>query len=315
MDAFPEAVFGGVDFGSDCNGGALCGYYCNFTSLFHPSAITIVNNTCFISDSGDNRVVRIPDCMTVPSYSPADAVFGQSNLTNCIPGTGDNLFYPQGVAVDGDNNLWVGDTFNFRIVMFPNALDSSSGPNPTIIFGTSGVPQCSSTQNKGVVSLTVDPVTNTLFAADVGCNRILIFNSANTKKTGGSADFSIGSMSPSVSGSGACNQNSVNPQGVFFDPSTNSLFASDLDNERVLIFLNVIPSVNNPQANMVLGQNNFTTCENSQKASPSNFGGPGGLMFDPTTSTAWVSENDFNRVSHISCNASKFANIIDDLFD
>jgi len=221
-------------------------------------------------------------------------------------GKNNQFTLPIAVAVDGDDNLWVGDTDNYRIMMFPNAQSSPNNPTATIIFGKYKLRGCTAYTNTGIFSLTTDPVSNTLWADDNYCNRILVFTSANAKSSGDNADFAIGATSPKVKGVSGCSQNQFGlTQGVYFDSSTNSLFVSDQGNNRVVVFENALPPVNNPSATYQIGQPNLQTCFG--RVLPTNsttMTQPEGLVYDPTSSTLWVADYYNNRVNHIGCNLS-----------
>jgi len=304
MDPEPSAFFGGPKPN------------CSSSEFNQPSAIVIFNQTCFLADSNNNRVLRFPGCTTMPSQSEADDVFGQLSFTTCSQGSRETMFYgPQAVAIDSDGNLWVGDTYNARIMMFENALEYSkrNPKKPKIIFGYDDQPGCSANQNHGIRSITIDPITNTLWASDFYCNRVLVYNSANKKDSGASADNVIGSNSTDLPGNGECESHTLrNPWGIHYDSSTNQLFVSDLGNDRVLVFEHAFPAVSNASANMVIGQPDFNTCITLQAPNSMNLNEPTGLFYSNETASVFIAENGNNRVSHILCNtSSSFSNIVE----
>lgn len=88
-------------------------------------------------------------------------------------------------------------------------------------------------------------------------NRVLIWNSVPSSN-GVPADVVIG-QSTFTSGASGCSQNQFNiPYGIAFSPDGKKLIVSDLNNNRVLIW-NSIPTVNGQNADVVIGQVNFTT--------------------------------------------------------
>jgi len=57
------------------------------------------------------------------------------------------------------------------------------------------------------------------------------------------------------------------PVGVHYDPSSKKLFVADSENNRVLIY-NSIPTANNAAADVVVGQQNFSSSSINQGGSP-----------------------------------------------
>ncbi|MFI5348202.1 MAG: NHL repeat-containing protein [Elusimicrobiota bacterium] len=86
------------------------------------------------ADAGANRVLRFP--VALATGEAADLVLGQPDfVSNGSPGTPNarGLAFPQGIAVDAAGDVWVGDTFNNRAVMYGVPL--SSGMAAALVIG------------------------------------------------------------------------------------------------------------------------------------------------------------------------------------
>jgi len=103
-----------------------------------------------------------------------------------------------------------------------------------------------------------------MFVADARNHRILIYNTIPTS-THASADFAVGQTNMSSYGynqDGSAGANTLaNPWGVSSDGTR--LFIADTSNHRVLIY-NTIPTGFNASANVVVGQQNMTSCYANQ---------------------------------------------------
>lgn len=124
-----------------------------------------------------------------------------------------------------------------------------------------------------------------LVIADRSNHRVLIYNSVPTS-SGTSADVAIGQ--PNLTTNSA-NQGLSTPAANTLNYPTNvfcsgtKLFVADQGNNRVLIY-NQIPTSHNASADVVVGQENFSTNTqySSFSVSASNLGGPNSIYSDGT---------------------------------
>src|SRR5206468_2434549 len=111
------------------------------TSLKSPSAIAFDSKgNAYVADTGNNRVLKYDKDAISPKTGKLNplgsfagvaalAVIGQGgSLTSNSAGVGpDALKSPSGVAVDSKGNLYVADTGNHRVLMFPNGASPATG--------------------------------------------------------------------------------------------------------------------------------------------------------------------------------------------
>ena len=173
----------------------------------------------------------------------ADVVIGQVNLTTAQRNQNDGtptpaantLNNPEGVAIDGSNNLYVVDQGNNRVLFFPAPLTTNK--SATRVFGQPdfATDTAGTTAAKFTVPVAagVDPVTGDLFVADSINNRILQFADPISDPTAdvvyGQANFTSGTANPG--GVSASTLSDVG--GVTFDAAGN-MYAGDRLNHRVL---------------------------------------------------------------------------------
>lgn len=226
-----------------------------------------------------------------------------SNSPNLIEGR--ELFSPQGIALDTSASppiLYVSDTGNNRIMVWNNAAGFANGARADLIIGqtdpyTTFAGGPGTTFSTGLSSPTGLAVKDgDLYIADSGNNRILRF----PKPTAHADQFpdlvigqpNFGSRSPNQGGLPSAKTLALAGTTAYraalaFDRSGN-LWVTDPGNSRVLRYAaaDIAQAVNNPAADLVLGQVDFQTVA---PALPANVTSqqvkdrlqiPGGLAFD-----------------------------------
>ena len=142
----------------------------------------------YVADSGANRVLIYPNTnIAPPAGLPASIVIGQKTLDVGTPGGGAaRLNVPLDVALDSAGNVFVSDTGNNRVVIFPSRLYLSTDGTPAYLaLGqqtlNSSTPNWNSPDGLATpeglwqpVGIFVDRV-GTLYVGDTGNNRVLHF--------------------------------------------------------------------------------------------------------------------------------------------
>ena len=157
--------------------------------LNNPSAVHSDGIRLAVADTNNNRVLLWNTIPAVSGTDP-DVVLGQSDFSGSFPETSPSgMRGPQGVWLDG-GRLFVADTQNSRILLW-NTIPSSNGEAPDIVLGqpdldtrheadlTQGVYDADEKHMLDPVSVSVSG--GRLFVADLGFNRVLIFNSVPTQ--------------------------------------------------------------------------------------------------------------------------------------
>ena len=236
------------------------------------------------------------------------------SITNIQPNLveGKELNSPEAVALDltaTPPHLYVSDTFNNRVLGWKNATTFSNGATADIVIGQSDlfttIPQGpgrngTTRPSSGLTApmgLAVDAAGN-LLVIDAGNNRILRYPSPfNPNVTDQFPDLVLGqqnfaSNAPNAGGIGPNTLNFVAGGSLaqaymkFDQPNgAGNLWVADVGNQRVLRFnSNVLTSGNNgPNADIVLGQPDFTTNtipKNYDPTSLTTLNYPTGIGFD-----------------------------------
>ncbi len=186
-------VFGKTNFTS---------YFCSQTN--GPTAQTLcetaglaldTNGNLWVADTFNNRVVEYDEPLT-SNDPPAHIILGQTSSTTIAGGESDSqLEQPTGVAIDSNDNVFVEDQINQRVLEFDNPLGSTAGcanagsaPGcagdniADLVFGTCGsftsnacTVAVTADQFDGPIGVAVDSIGD-LFVADSGHNRVLEFD-------------------------------------------------------------------------------------------------------------------------------------------
>ena len=224
--------------------------------VFALGVLVDASDGLFVSDSSNNRVLYF----ALGGDATADEVYGQSgDFTSGVvnndgsgksgtPSAG-SLKFPRGLALDGNDGLYVADRENHRVLYFVDDGDTEADR----VYGhggsfTSGVPNDDGAGNPGdptadnfnqPPSVAVDH-DGGLYVADRDNNRVLYF--ANDGDT--TADWVFGQFGSFTSGvanndgngaSGMPSARNLNRPQFVLVAADGSLYVSDTGNNRVLV--------------------------------------------------------------------------------
>ncbi len=260
------------------------------SGMRRPTAVASDGNVLAVADTDNNRVLI---WLSIPTGNnqPADVVLGQPDFNTgtalAESPTRSSLLGPQGLWIH-NGMLFVADTGNSRVLIW-NSFPTQSGQQPDIVLGrpdfNTGVPRDPTKQDSPRADNLLNPVSVTydgvrLYVADLGYNRVLIWNSLPSSN-GAAADVVIGQ--PDMTSGFAnysyrveneksvgvlCAPISQDDEGNDIYPARcnatlsfprfalsagERLFIADGGNDRVLVF-RTIPTQNGQEADHVLGQ-------------------------------------------------------------
>jgi len=244
--------------------------------------------------AGPARAGDVPDALT--TFAAAKVVIGQKNFTSgeCDQGTDNpsakSLCGPEGAAAVGKKVLYVPDSENVRVLGFKK-IPKKNGASAKFVLGQTNF----SNTNNGVSSTSfdfpgkVEVAGKQLFMVDFGNSRVLIWNKLPTK-TNTPADLVVG-QPDLTSNASATTQSGLDLPENGLLVANGKLFVSDRNNNRIMIW-NSIPTANGANANVVIGQPDFTS--NGAGTTQTSLGEPEGLWSDGTKLA--VADFDNNRV-------------------
>ncbi|MDW8129357.1 MAG: hypothetical protein RMI94_02335 [Bryobacterales bacterium] len=253
----------------------------------------------YISDTFNNRILGYRDAFRVKPGDVADIVIGQPDrfrsTINYPSGdprvtTRSSLYWPTGLAVDADGNLWVADSGNNRVLRFPrpNFDEPQVLPQANLVLGQADffvTPRSTDPTRRTMAmpcGLAFTPEGH-LLVADAAHHRVLLFR----KPEGG--DFANGMDASAVIGQpdftsaapGTAENRFNNPRGIAVDTS-GRLYVADLGNNRISIFTGVaaLTPGSDPRPVVVLVNSTGTTRLRS----------PYGVAVNQATGEIWVAE-------------------------
>lgn len=172
-------------------------------------------NNLYVTDRGDNKIRKITPDGVVSTF--AGSTFGDADGT----GTSAKFFFPTGITLDKQNNIYITDQGNAKIKKI-----TSSGVVTTIAGSTSGYAEGtgSDAQFKQPIGITIDNQNN-LFVADYLNNRIrkITPNGKVTSIAGSTEGYADGTGN---------NAKFYSPLGICIDPDGN-MYISDYDNHKI----------------------------------------------------------------------------------
>ncbi len=276
--------------------------------LKQPEGVVVdpVSGRLFAADTANNRVLSWPNMPAFTNGQAADLVLGQDNFFELRSNRGGaagaaTLAAPGGLALDAQGSLYVADTGNHRVLMYPAPF--TSGMPASLVIGQPNFTFVGPNQGVSLTEYTlwspsavaVDALNN-LFVADTGNNRVLRFDAplSSSMAAGlvfGQADFITGD--PNMGGAVLANR--LNQPGGLVVDFTGNLFVADTNNHRITIYN--APLYSSMSANLVIGQPGWATGAANQggAVSQSSLSAPKGLTLD-FGGKLYVADSANNRV-------------------
>ncbi len=267
-------------------------------------AVDPATGTLYVADSGNNRVLRFPRPVDQAGRITPDAVIGQADFTSSVSAvvSASSLRAPGALAFGPDGDLFVADTGNNRVLEFPPA-----GPSQTAavrVYGQPNFASASAPSQASAQTLTapqgvfVDAAFS-LYVADTGANRFLVFpNTQSAPQAGMAASFVIGQSRFDTTSAAVLRA----PGGVGVDRA-GDIVVADSGNNRVLVFppLVFLP-IGGATATAVIGQRDATGAAANWDspdglATPEGLAAPAGVYLD-RRDTLYVADSGNSRVVH-----------------
>ncbi len=297
----PNAVYGQANFTTFSAGTSA-------TSLNQPRSVAVDGSgNLWVADTGNNRVLRYgASILNNPAPVAADTLIGQqgygsagANRGGAVSASGFDT--PAGVAVDAQNNLYVADFNNTRVLKFPTPGTGVLNPAATAVWGETSFTARGATQPAtnsslgGPQGVALDSQGNLYVAVPLD-NRVLVFPTAGVATgTAATSVFGQSSFTSTTANAGVAPGASAStlfgPTGAAVDPSGN-VFIADAANNRVL----KVPG-SSKSANQVWGQSDFGS-NGPNQIKPTSIDFPYQIAIDYSQSpfALYVSDAANNRV-------------------
>lgn len=235
----------------------------------NPTGVATDGTSLAVADTDNNRILIWHSLPLGSAGIPPDVVVGQTDFASGVSAHAQNgLSGPTGVWIQ-NGKLFVADTANGRVLIW-NSIPSQNNQPADLVLGQpnfasypgAGIPTAAANNMYTPTSVTSDGTR--LYVSDPGFNRVLIWNSIPTSLNQ-PADLVLGqpdmvsqtANNPNVCGGGSLCAACLNFPNYALSDGTR-LYVSDSGDDRVLIY-NTLPTSNSPNADVVLGQPNFST--------------------------------------------------------
>ena len=279
------------------------------TSLFAPRGMALdTSGNLYVADAANSRVLHYPRPVTQTGRIAADFALGQTDLVSNSSGavSAATLHAPSGVALGPNGDVFVSDTGNNRVLEY--AASPTMGAAAIRVYGQASFTVGALPTSVSAQSLThpqglyVDAST-TLYVADAGSNRVVLFPGTQGLPQGAGAVASIvigqTGFTADVAGLGATRLHQ--PLDVSLDSASN-IYVADLGNNRVLAYPNLLalPS-SGGSAVAAFGQSDLKTGSSNQNrnvAGADTVSGPAGIFLD-RKDTLYIADSGNSRVLHV----------------
>jgi uncharacterized protein (TIGR03437 family) len=301
------------------------------SSMFEPTAVASDGTIVAVADTSNNRIL-IWKSIPTTFGQPADIVLGQKDFTSValVSVTASALRGPQGVWIQG-GKLFVADTENDRVLIW-NSIPTQNNQPADVVLGQpnfTSAPQVNqvNTSLPTSASIMLSPTSVTsdgtrLFVADLGYNRVLIWNAIPTTNQR-PADIEIGQkdMVTSIANDSTdlCPSNGTDANGNATYPALcgktmsfpryalggllngqPALFVADGGNDRVLVY-KTIPTQNAAAADVIIGEPDefsdvFTNSNPVVLSSSDVTPTPTSLAWDPVSQNLFVADPTDYRI-------------------
>jgi hypothetical protein len=226
------------------------------STFSYPIAVYYDGTKVYVADALNHRVL-IWNSFPTTNKQAADVVIGQPNFTTGTIGRSATVMnHPISLLVNG-GKLYVGETFNFRILVW-NTIPTVSGQAADFVIGqtnfTNNATGCTASSVSRPIQMMISG--GKLYVADEIDGRILVWNTVPTA-SGSNASFAIGVPNLTTCGGGATPDTGMSPTGLAIT-SGGKLYVSDYSSNRIL-YWNTLPTADGFLPDGVFGQANLTS--------------------------------------------------------
>lgn len=239
-------------------------------ATFDPSSfsasLTLADNANVVevtatNDAGQSGTARLTldyPFLSLSDFQAASIVVGHPEFTGRDGGTdASSLRNPYGDALIHDGALYLPDPGNNRLLVFDEVPTTNGAAADRVLGQNDFTSAVEAVGADGAHSpQTVAVADGRLVVTDYGNSRVLIWNTLPTTN-GAPADVVVGQEAFGTDAF-ACSRTSLNlPQSVRV--AGDKLIVTDSGNHRVLVW-NGVPTQSGAPADLVLGQQSFTSC-------------------------------------------------------
>ena len=211
-------------------------------TMYSPSGVfyRASDQYLFVTDLDNNRVLVFDLSGGVTTGMGASYVIGQDNFTAGASSTDQSGLSSPGAVHGDDENIFVTDYVNNRMLVFDVATGISNGMAASYVIGqtdfVSSASGASPTRFNGPAGVYYDSDNSRLFVADQGNNRTLVYDTSGGITSTMAASYVLGQQDL-VSNVGSTTQSgSQKANAVRYDNNSGYLFVGDIIGHRIMVF-------------------------------------------------------------------------------
>jgi uncharacterized protein (TIGR03437 family) len=250
----------------------------------HNVAVDAAGNL-FIADTVNNRIRKVSPSGTITTVAGNGPTCGPATQCGSFSGDGGaataaSLYQPNSVAVDASGNLYIADTYNYRIrkVSAGGTISTVAGNGTKVSSGDGGPATAAGLSLP--IAIAVDPSGN-LWIADFAGNKIrkVSANGSITTVAGNGTQGFSGDSGPATAAE------LTYPAGIALD-SSGDFFIADNGNGRIREVFASTPSITASPASL-----SFSIVAGGSSQQQISLIDAAGLPWSASSSTDWISLN------------------------
>ncbi|MBI3074399.1 MAG: hypothetical protein HYY84_19990 [Deltaproteobacteria bacterium] len=261
-------------------------------------ALSFDGGRLWVADFSNNRALEFNIEGSLSGLT-ATNIIGQngSYTTSICQTTEGGLCGPRAILVDNVNRIFVADSYNNRVMVYPGGVVVPPAIN--VIGQTDFNSRIDAGGATGLVEpagLAFRPGSNHLFVSSRGENRVMVFD-VTSLSTGQAASFVLGAPGFSTSAGTTTDESILSqPRGLAWSAAENLLFVADTGFNRVIVY-DVSQLDNGEAAVNVLGQVSMSARDGGTSASSMNE--PFDVAIDSSGRQLYVADHGNKRVVRI----------------
>lgn len=266
------------------------------SSMWAPAAIYVSGSDVFVTDRGNNRILRFTKNLS--NGMAATAVLGQANFTDraaaCTQGGMSSPYGVWGDSTSSSSNIYVADYGCNRALRFASGnWGTTTGTTADSVIGqtlfTGAAPANTTTGLNGPFSgyaLNSGTTPGGVWVLNYAAHRINKYTYASANSNLPTSTMILGQpqFTTSFTNSGALDiQHLLRPYGISVGTVADKMAISDVAGNRVLLY-DQLPTTNLPSASRVIGQTSMTASNynqtNTATAAANSLSAPMGVWTD-----------------------------------
>lgn len=207
------------------------------TTMSNPASVFVRNDTLWVSDAGNHRVLRFNKASLKANGAAADGVLGQPDFVTATAAASAVKFdTPKQIYANKTGDLWVADYNNNRVMKFADAANLPPGAAASVVIGQTNFSANTASATASGFSRPVGVYQDAggrLYISAEAQARILVYENATTLAIGASASYVLGQTNFTSTTPSTTSATFNSPQLLF---TNDRLWVADGSNSRIVMY-------------------------------------------------------------------------------